>query len=81
MKQLKMTPEEKAMAMKYWQYRKAKARNEIKGVALIGCPMFMTCSEELNKGLMEKKKEMLKWAKREIKFADENIKKLKSVMQ
>jgi hypothetical protein len=80
MKQPKMSPEDARKAIKYWQYRKAKARKEIKGVALIGCPMFMTCSDELNKGFMEKKKEKLAWANREIKFADENIKKLKGVV-
>jgi hypothetical protein len=80
MKQAKMTPEDYRSTIEYWQKRKARARKQIRDVALIGCPIFMTCSEELNRGLMEKKKETMMAAKREIQFVDANIAKLKKVI-
>jgi hypothetical protein len=75
-----MTPEEKKRAIEYWQYRKAKARKKIKDVALIGCPIFMTCSEEINKAMMEKKKETLKEWTNELRFVESNIKKIKEMI-
>lgn len=75
-----MTPEENKTAIKYWQYRKAKARKIIKQNALVGCSMFQTCVPEMNKSFEKNAKEKIEWANREIKFADKNIKKLKKVV-
>lgn len=73
----KFTPEDFKRNFAYWNSRKAKARKEIRKVALVGCPIFMTCSPEMNKAMESKAKEKLEWAKDEIKFADNQIKDLK----
>ena len=76
----KLTDEERKAAIKYWQYRKAKARKQIAGSVGAFIPMFMTCDPLMNKGIQEKAKEKIKWARAEIKFAEQNIKKLKKVI-